>query len=185
MLWAVLGQPSPLARARPQPLSWLGCPACAKPQHHGDSGTCSWSFSFMIFSKFSHGGLTLHSSKQHQAHHRCCRMFRRSFCGSWHRTEGHGGVHEQLEVLNPVVHKHFLCTEGHTKYSMEDTDAWRNDHRQLQVSNPHSAVSGDTAASKTCLAAAWGTPAGSAPANTHTETHCASQCQDCVLFQGG
>lgn len=62
MLWAVLGQPSPLARVQPQPLSWLGCPACAKPQHHGDSGTCSWSFSFTIFSKFSHGGLTAPNS---------------------------------------------------------------------------------------------------------------------------
>lgn len=27
-------------------------------------------------------------------HHRCCRMFQRSFCGSWHRTEGHRGVPE-------------------------------------------------------------------------------------------
>lgn len=52
-------------------------------------------------------------------------------------------------------------------------------------SNPPSVVSGDTAASKTCLAAVWGTPAGSAPANTHTDTHHASQCQDSALFQEG
>lgn len=29
-------------------------------------------------------------------------MFQRGFCGSWHRTEGHGGVHEQLEALNAL-----------------------------------------------------------------------------------
>lgn len=93
-------------------------------------------------------------------------MFQRGFCGSWHRTEGHGGVPELLEALNPLVPKHVLCTEGRTEYSTGD--AWENNHRQLQVSNPASVVSGKTAASKTCLAAAWGTPAGSASANTHT-----------------
>lgn len=119
MLWAVLGQPSLLARVQPQPFGWLGCSAHAKPQHHGDSGTCSWSCSSMIFSKLSHGGLTLPSSKQHQAHHRCCRKFQRSFCGSWHRTEGHEGAHEHLEALNPLVHKHLLCTEGRSDTPQE------------------------------------------------------------------
>lgn len=104
-------------------------------------------------------------------------MFQRSFCGSWHRTEGHGGVPELLEALwNPLVPKHLLRTEGHTEYSTGETDAWGNNHRQLQVSNPPSVVSADVA-SKTCLAAAWGQlQAQHLPTHTHGHT----PCQDCA-----
>lgn len=131
VLWAVLGQPSPLARVQTLLLSWLGCPAHAMPQHHGDSGTHSWSFSFIIFSKLSHGGLytALNSAKLITGAAGCFR----GIYGSWHRTEGHGGVPEPLEALSPSVPKHLLCTEGHTEYSIGETDPWGNDHGQLHV----------------------------------------------------
>lgn len=111
-------------------------------------------------------------------------MFQRSCCGSWHRTEGHGGVSELLEALwNPLVPKHLLCTEGHTEYSTGETDAWGNDHRQLQVSDPPGAVSGDSVASKTCLAAAQGhLQAQHLP--THTRAHTVPADAKSASFSG-
>lgn len=182
MLWAVLDQPSPFARVQTQPLSWLGCPARAKPQHHGDK----WHLQLVLLFHYLFQAqpwwpyITLNSTKLITDAAGC---FRRVSVGAGTEQRGMDVSLSRWKLSSPWHPSTCSALKVALSTPQEMPQETTTDSSKCQIllvlflvrlqpAKPAWLQRGGHLQLSTCQ-------------HTHRGTHHASQCQDCALFQEG